>query len=358
MDEVPLNAILHLFAIQAAAFADDRRPAALAIVDRYLHEHLRIAGHGTYHDLFGDFVDLHVGGDPAASLEQARRLAANLKCALPRFEQHVFMMYCLELARAGGPERVEIAGAVAAELTIAPQVLADFGLIAAAAAGEGAARLSDNFLQVNPGEESTACRCRHLERPDFFASFIVYRLEEGDAYFLVSSGHGQVVADSVPLPPRAPVLLQPGFILRDGRGARLYHAEIAAAFRAASAPTLFFRGEHLEYRFAGSDSGLHDFDFHETGGRLVGIMGVSGAGKSTLLNILNGQRAPDGGRITINGIDLYREAAPRGCDRPRPAGRPALRGSLRLRQPVLQRLALPLPARCAGAGRQGGCPAR
>ncbi|HYM14559.1 MAG TPA: ATP-binding cassette domain-containing protein [Dehalococcoidia bacterium] len=54
---------------------------------------------------------------------------------------------------------------------------------------------------------------------------------------------------------------------------------------------------------------LHDVSFAVSPAQRLAIAGPSGAGKSTLLDALVGLRAPQRGRIAINGIDLYQYPA-------------------------------------------------
>lgn len=49
---------------------------------------------------------------------------------------------------------------------------------------------------------------------------------------------------------------------------------------------------------------LRDLNLSVCAGESVAIMGVSGTGKSTLLNMLGGLDRPDGGTISIGGVDL------------------------------------------------------
>lgn len=44
-------------------------------------------------------------------------------------------------------------------------------------------------------------------------------------------------------------------------------------------------------------------------GELFGLLGPNGAGKSSTLRVLIGQHPPDGGRVTVNGLDVVRELA-------------------------------------------------
>ncbi|MCF0198315.1 MAG: ATP-binding cassette domain-containing protein, partial [Bacteroidaceae bacterium] len=64
-------------------------------------------------------------------------------------------------------------------------------------------------------------------------------------------------------------------------------------------------GKNVNFRFPGSNNGLHNLSFHLHSGEFVAIMGGSGVGKSTMLSILNGSLRPDTGSLTINGLALY-----------------------------------------------------
>ena len=50
---------------------------------------------------------------------------------------------------------------------------------------------------------------------------------------------------------------------------------------------------------------LKGVDMHISKGEVVGIVGASGAGKSTLLNIMGSLMQPSGGKIYINGTDIF-----------------------------------------------------
>ena len=49
---------------------------------------------------------------------------------------------------------------------------------------------------------------------------------------------------------------------------------------------------------------LRDVSFTIGPGQLVGIVGPTGSGKSTLVSLIPRFRDPDGGRITIDGVDI------------------------------------------------------
>ena len=58
--------------------------------------------------------------------------------------------------------------------------------------------------------------------------------------------------------------------------------------------------EHLSKAYGGVQA-VSDVSFTLEAGELLALIGPNGAGKSTCFNMLNGQIAPDRGRVTING---------------------------------------------------------
>jgi ATP-binding cassette subfamily B protein len=64
------------------------------------------------------------------------------------------------------------------------------------------------------------------------------------------------------------------------------------------------RYEGVSFRYPGSTQGISSADFHVLPGRTVAIVGPTGSGKSTTVSLLQRLRAPDAGRITIDGQDI------------------------------------------------------
>mgnify|MGYP002667361300 CR=1 FL=1 len=52
---------------------------------------------------------------------------------------------------------------------------------------------------------------------------------------------------------------------------------------------------------------LRDISFKIEPGESVALIGRNGSGKSTLMNVLYGLAKPDGGTITVNGIDIQKD---------------------------------------------------
>lgn len=66
--------------------------------------------------------------------------------------------------------------------------------------------------------------------------------------------------------------------------------------------------EHLEKVYGVGEArvkAVNDISFSVNKGEFVAIIGPSGSGKSTLLHMLGGVDRPTGGKVTIEGTDLY-----------------------------------------------------
>jgi len=68
-------------------------------------------------------------------------------------------------------------------------------------------------------------------------------------------------------------------------------------------PTMVLDGVTVRYR-AGTSPALDRVDLSLPPGRRIAVVGPSGAGKSTLLGVLTGAVPPDGGRVTVDEVDL------------------------------------------------------
>ncbi len=64
--------------------------------------------------------------------------------------------------------------------------------------------------------------------------------------------------------------------------------------------------EHL-YKSFGEVRAVNDLSFSVGEGELFAFLGVNGAGKSTTINVICGQLPKDGGKVTVDGLDLDRE---------------------------------------------------
>ena len=60
----------------------------------------------------------------------------------------------------------------------------------------------------------------------------------------------------------------------------------------------------VTFRFKNSDQGVFDASFEAPAGKTVALVGPTGAGKTTTLALLQRLRAPDAGRILVDGVDI------------------------------------------------------
>jgi ATP-binding cassette, subfamily B, beta-glucan exporter len=64
------------------------------------------------------------------------------------------------------------------------------------------------------------------------------------------------------------------------------------------------RFENVSFRYGDSDQGVFDATFDAEKGETVALVGPTGSGKTTTLALLQRMRAPDAGRILIDGTDV------------------------------------------------------
>lgn len=163
------------------------------------------------------------------------------------------------------------------------------------------------YLYVS-GHEMPFQAAKHMTLDGLDGVIRIIRIQSVNILFFRHFGteelslNGQVVSNE-----RHHVLNQ-GSAIRTSKSAPIYYSDVISRFlNDSNQEKIIFRADHMQFHFKSGKVGLHEINFSEQSGKLVGIMGGSGAGKSTFLNVLNGNYTPTFGSVTINGVDLHRE---------------------------------------------------
>ncbi len=298
IEERLLNAVLHLFALQAAGLKDAARGVARQRVFAYLHESVGLVDVDIYIGIFDELSELHAATGETVILEQAARMTERLKTLLHGYERQAALLRFLELAANlpadERPRRIAllIGHTLGVPLSSLEEVLC---FIADPLA---CTRLSNHCRRLGGGTDES-----------FRAPLAALRLADAGFLLIAPVGAEPIYLEGRILHPGSCHPLRPGHVLRDQWGNELHYVQIVAAFTGAApaAPRVVLSGERLEFCFPGSANGLHDLSFQERDGRLVAIMGGSGAGKSTLLSLLSGAISPASGQLWLNGRDVQAE---------------------------------------------------
>jgi len=73
----------------------------------------------------------------------------------------------------------------------------------------------------------------------------------------------------------------------------------------AGGPVIRVRGLTKRY---GDVQAVDGIDFDVAKGEIFGLLGPNGAGKTTTVEILEGLRQPDGGQVSVLGVDVSHDA--------------------------------------------------
>lgn len=166
----------------------------------------------------------------------------------------------------------------------------------------------ENILILDKNNESPNAEVKHLRFKDLEGHVMILFLPSINAYAFRYVGETELYLNGHSIMLNRTYALPKGSAIRSPRIGSIYYSDIVSKFiNAMNAEKVVFTAKGVEFRFKGSKNGLHNFNFCEQGGELIGIMGGSGVGKSTLLNVLNGNLQPQSGEILINGYNIYTE---------------------------------------------------
>jgi ABC transport system ATP-binding/permease protein len=149
---------------------------------------------------------------------------------------------------------------------------------------------------------------RHLFCENLKGRLIFLNISSTNSFILRYSGNEDLYLNGQSVLPEQTYIFDNGSSIR-GQGIKtVYYSEVAGII----SESLFgfkirLDANNVCFNFRNSNNGIHDLNFHEESGKLVGILGGSGAGKSTTLSVLNGTLEPQKGEVLINGYNLYDE---------------------------------------------------
>jgi ABC-type multidrug transport system fused ATPase/permease subunit len=124
------------------------------------------------------------------------------------------------------------------------------------------------------------------------------------------TGTDSLLLNDVPVLPGAYQVMLQSSVLKSRNGQPVYYSTIIEAYqqrmggKVEKVHPVEYCGRDINFRFPGSDNGIHNLSFTLRNGELLAVMGGSGTGKTTLLSLLNGSMKPQEGTLTINGHDI------------------------------------------------------
>lgn len=174
----------------------------------------------------------------------------------------------------------------------------------------GAGEIDDtpNLIVVDDNKESSSPQAKHLYSEGLKGVIKILRIPSVNMIILRYFGKEELFLNGQIIAIGRTYLVSPGSSIRSSKVQPIYYSDIISTFLSdTGAEKITFSAENIQYRFKGGNMGLHNFNFSEESGSLIGIMGASGAGKSTLLNILNGTYTPTSGKVCINNVDIHHD---------------------------------------------------
>lgn len=148
----------------------------------------------------------------------------------------------------------------------------------------------------------------HLCVPNLKGTIIFLHVPSTNTYIMRYSGNEDLYLNGQNIISGQTYIFDTGSSVRGHGIDAVYYSEVTGMISEEMYDSkVYLDAINVTYEFRNSENGIHNLDFHENSGKLVGIIGGSGVGKSTTLSVLNGTLKPDSGEVRINGYDLYDE---------------------------------------------------
>jgi ABC-type multidrug transport system ATPase subunit len=164
------------------------------------------------------------------------------------------------------------------------------------------------ILIINSIKENEQPEQKHLFSNNFKGTICFLHIKSTNTYILRYYGSENLYLNGQVISTGETYAFDHGSSIRGPGINPIYYSEVVGIISGVSLEIkIALHAQDVTFKFRNSDNGIHNLDFHEESGKLVGILGGSGVGKSTTLSILNGTLKPQRGNVLINGYNLYDE---------------------------------------------------
>jgi len=166
---------------------------------------------------------------------------------------------------------------------------------------------TSNLLLINGVADFNSKEVKHVYKDLLKGQIWVLFVPSVKMYFVRFKGSGELSMNGQLLHEDKVYPFSQGSAIKGYKITPIYYWDVTMQFlkEEFEASRVVYEVNNLEYRFKNDKIGIHNMNFKEESGRMVGIMGASGAGKSTLLSVLNGTNSPYKGEVLINGASIH-----------------------------------------------------
>ena len=284
MTDVIISSFISLFALFGKVEQVDEERAKEMLVS-YLRHHFGIRNIDLYLDLYSDMRMAYEMTDDLNTQETVSSICASLHGRIRTSEEALLLLRLMEFCNDDGLKAVDMFDTMARQFHISESQYAD-------------------FTDYVNNKESEHVLLHHIKG---FDGPIKTLLDRATGLLIFSyMGNDTVLLNDVHVLAGTYQVWQQSGVLKNAVGQPVYYSSIISAYTKDENKTqaVEFCGRDINFRFPGSDNGMHDLSFTLHNGELLAIMGGSGTGKTTLLSLLNGSMKPQEGTITINGHDI------------------------------------------------------
>lgn len=321
MSESILKALMQLFAIIANVNKDGISDKSRSIVESYLNLQLSQEQVEEYLKLFDEYVAFHhrditqkdgpqVKKRTSSNSVKVLRICQKINEELHQDQKILALLQLLEFISYGEEiteKELDFVKTVSDIFNIPEDEYFNSHAFCLEASLEKMP-FKENILIIDSNYHEPLPGFKHLQYQNLEGRIMILYLPSNNMYAFRYVGETDLYLNGHSILLNRTYILPKGSAIRSPKIGSVYYSDIVSKFiDSLFEQQVFFTAKEVEFRFKSSKNGIHDFNFSEKGGELIGIMGGSGVGKSTLLNVLNGNLKPQSGTICINGYNIYTE---------------------------------------------------